>query len=74
MAKEPCTMKTEVGMKEGGRMVGIKDREHTTQKMETSIQANGMIGKDKEKLNTRTERSIQDTEMVVISIISKDID
>ena len=50
------------------------DREHTTQKMETSIQANGMIGKDKEKLNTMTERSIQDTGMVVIAIISKDMD
>ena len=61
-------------MKEGGRMVGIKDREHTTQKMETSIQANGMIGNDKEKLNTRTERSIQETGMVKIAIISKDMD
>ena len=67
-------MKTEVGMKEGGRMVGIKDSEHTIQKMETSIQANGMIGKDKEKLNTKTERSIQDTGMMVIAITSKDMD
>ena len=44
------------------------DREHTTQRMETSIQANGMIGKDREKLNTRMEISIQDIGMVVIVI------
>ena len=74
MVKEPCTMKTEAGMKEGGRMVGIKDREHTTQNMETSIQANGIIGKDQQKLSARTERSIQDNGMVVIAIISKDMD
>ena len=51
-------------MKEGGRMVRNMDREHTTQRMETSIQANGMvITKGNEKLTTRTELNIRDTGM-----------
>ena len=33
-------------------------KEHVTKQMDTSIQAYGMIGKDKEKLNTRTELSM----------------
>ena len=34
--------------------------------METSIQANGMIIQGKEKLTTRTERSIRDTGMCIL--------
>ena len=57
---EHCTTKTETrSMKEDGRIIIITDMEHCTQKMETSIQAYGiMIGKGKEKLTTKTERSI----------------
>ena len=40
-----------------------------TQKMDTSIQANGMIIKDKEKLTTRTETSILDTGIMIMIMI-----
>ena len=63
---EECdiTDTTETGMKEGGRVIVITDREHNTQRMETSIQANRMvITKGKEKLTTRTELNIRDTGM-----------
>ena len=57
---EKLTIQTELSM----------DKEHTTQRMETSIQANGMvITKGKEKLTTRTELNIRDTgigKMVVL--------
>ena len=50
--------------------VNVFKNEHTTQRMETSIQANGMvITKGKEKLTTRTELNIRDTgieKMVVL--------
>ena len=63
---EECdiTDTTETGMKEGGRVIVITDKEHNTQRMETSIQANRMvITKGKEKLTTRTELNIRDTGM-----------
>ena len=50
--------------------VNVFKNEYTTQRMETSIQANGMvITKGKEKLTTRTELNIRDTgieKMVVL--------
>ena len=58
MVKELSTM-TIASMKESGRITESMAREHTTDTMETSIQANGMIKKDKEKLTTRTELSMQ---------------
>ena len=68
MVKEPCTIRTETGMKEGGRMVIITDRAYCTKTMETSIQAYGMIiMMGKKKLTTRTERSIQDNRKLKLS-------
>ena len=64
---EKLTTQTELSM----------DREHTTQRMETSIQANGMvITKGKEKLTTRTELNIRDTgigKMVVLRDMDKEL-
>ena len=61
-----------LSMKEG--IVIIMVREHTTQKMETSIQAYGMEEKGKEKLATRTERSIRDTGSGNIIVVLRGMD
>ena len=51
------------------------DREHTTQRMETSVQANGMvITKGNEKLTTRTELNISGKLEIAILESSKEAD
>ena len=44
MMKDPCTMKMEVGMKEGGMMVGIKDREHITLSVSCAAFGGAVVG------------------------------
>ena len=57
------------------RIIRNMDRGHTTQRMETSIQANGMvITKGKEKLTTRTELNISEKLETTILESSKEAD
>ena len=68
MVRDYITMSVP-SMKESGRITESMAREHSTIGMDTSIQANGMVIKDKEKLTTRTELSIQVNGMDMIWII-----